>query len=97
MPLNKAERRQDLEDENGRLKRLMADLNVDCDALKWLTNKTGPRDRLSISGKSLSRTRQAKPDSTGHAIEFAWRRFENGSSQSFNGLIDDEIPGLTQS
>jgi len=39
LPLNEAKRLKDLEDENGGLNRLVADLSLDREALKWLIEK----------------------------------------------------------
>lgn len=39
LQLNEGKRLKDLEDENGRLKRLIADLSLDREALKWLIEK----------------------------------------------------------
>ena len=46
MPLSEAKRLKDLEDENGRLKRLVADLSLDREALKWLIEKNGWSSQL---------------------------------------------------
>ncbi|HEU0124285.1 MAG TPA: transposase [Bryobacteraceae bacterium] len=46
LQLNEAKRLKELEDENGRLKRLVADLSLDREALKWLIEKNGWSSQL---------------------------------------------------
>ena len=41
LELSEAKRLRELEDENGRLKRLVADLSLDREALKWVIEKNG--------------------------------------------------------
>lgn len=47
LELSEAKRLRELEDENGRLKRLVADLSLDREALKWVIEKNGWSSQLS--------------------------------------------------
>ena len=47
LELSEAKRLRELEDENGRLKRLVADLSLDREALKWVFEKNGWSSQLS--------------------------------------------------
>ena len=46
LALSEAKRLKELEDENSRLKRLVADLSLDREALKWLVEKNGWSSQL---------------------------------------------------
>jgi putative transposase len=56
MEVNEARRLKELEDENRRLKQLVADLSVDREALKGIIRKTGGACRSS-AGCSIQRCR----------------------------------------
>ncbi len=47
LELSEAKRLRELEDENSRLKRLVADLSLDREALKWLVENNGWNSQLS--------------------------------------------------
>ena len=47
LELSEAKRLRELEDENGRLKRLVADLSLDREALKWVIEKNDWSSQLS--------------------------------------------------
>ena len=47
LELSEAKRLREIEDENGRLKRLVADLSLDREALKWVIEKNGWSSQLS--------------------------------------------------
>ena len=47
LELSEAKRLRELEDENGRLKRLVADLSLNREALKWVIEKNGWSSQLS--------------------------------------------------
>jgi putative transposase len=55
LQLSKAKRLKDLEDENGRLKRLVAGLSLDREALKWLIEKTAGARSSARSGSNSAR------------------------------------------
>jgi putative transposase len=53
LQLKEAKRLKDLKDENGRLKRLVADLSLDREALQWLIEKTAGAHSSARSGRAV--------------------------------------------
>jgi putative transposase len=47
LELSEAKRMRDLEDQNARLKRMVADLSLDREALQWVIEKNGWSSQLS--------------------------------------------------
>ena len=54
-------RLRELEQENGRLKKMVADRDLEIDVLKEITRKNGRRTRAPAAGRGRSATRAVEP------------------------------------